>query len=146
LIALAGDAETIAVQRSKLETLEAEPTSAVQRAVGPADLNISLQRPGGVQLLSGGDDGRQWFQLEPIQPRSKFEAGAIPMPLTVQPQGPFTLNPAKFRCGAEKGLPEPNRAPAAEFKGLLLRAETNQRRVGQAVLHSKPRQGAVAAR
>ena len=66
------------------------------------------------------------------------------MPLTVQPQGPFTLNPAKFRCGAEKGLPEPNCAPAAEFKGLLLRAETNQRRVGQPVLHSKPRQGAVA--
>ena len=46
------------------------------------------------------------------------------MALSVQPQRPFSADPAKFRCGAEKGFPEPNRAPAAKFKGLLLWTET----------------------
>jgi hypothetical protein len=67
------------------------------------------------------------------------------MALSVQPQRPFSVDPAKFRYGAEKGFPEPNRAPAAKFKGLLLWTETKLGGVGQPVLHSKSRQGAVAA-
>ena len=145
MIALASDPEAIAVQRSKFETLEAEPTSTVQRPIGPADLNISLQGSRGIQILSGGDDGPQRFQVEPIQPRSKPEARAIPMPLCIEPQHPFCVEPAKFRCGTEKSLPEPHCAPTAEFKGLLLRTETEQCRIGQPVLHAKSRQGAVAA-
>ena len=42
------------------------------------------------------------------------------MPLSIEPQHPFSVEPAKFRCGAEKSLPEPNRPPTADFKGLLL--------------------------
>ena len=96
-------------------------------------------------MLSRGDDGPQRFQVEPIHPSSKPEARAIPMPMSVQPQRPFSVDPAKFRCGAEKGFSEPNRAPAAKFKGLLLWTKTKPRGVCQPVLHSKSRQSAVAA-